>query len=88
MIAVISLIIFLGFYVLYSTSKKAILNTTKVDVWLQNHPKVSKILGLILIAGSFGLLMNYYGIGAGIFIAFIILITIGGLVIILIPLFF
>lgn len=87
MIVIVSLTIFLGFYTLYNTSKKAKLNITKVDKWLQHYPKISKLISLILITGSFGLLMNYYGIGAGIFISFIILMTIGSMIIIITPLF-
>lgn len=86
MILVIIAIVFLGFYALYNTSERALLNTTKVDKCLQKHPKTSSLSGFMLIGCSFGLAMNYYGIGAGTLLTFIVLMTIGSLVVVVSPL--
>lgn len=75
---------FLGFYTLYSASKRRYLN--RLDKLLQNHAKVSKPIGLLLLISPFILLIRAYGFTAGIFIAIISLITISSLVVILAPL--
>lgn len=85
MLIAITLIIFSGFYCLYNTSSRAILNNTKLDLWLQAHPKFSKPAGLVLILLAHILSGFHYGLAAGIFMALIILMTIGSLTILLIP---
>lgn len=80
------LLVHIGFYFLYSTSKRAKLNNTKVDLWLQNYTKISKLSGALLLIAAFGLSVILYGIGAGIFVAFILLMTIGSLIVVLSPL--
>jgi Mg/Co/Ni transporter MgtE len=86
MVIEISIYVFIGFYAFYNTSKRAKLNSTKVDRWLQNHTLISAIIGFVSLVYSFGMLINYFGIAAGIFIGFIVLMTIGSLVIVLSPL--
>lgn len=86
MIVLISILIFLGFYAFYSTSKRAKLNNTKVDIWLQNSPKVANAIGWGCIIGGFYVLIHHLGIGAGIFTAIIILMTVGSLIIVVSPL--
>lgn len=80
------LLVFLGFYSLYSTSKRAKLNNTKIDLWLQDHTKISKLSGALFLIAAFGLSVILYGIGAGIFVALILLMTIGSLIVALSPL--
>lgn len=80
------LFVLIGFYSLYSTSKRAKLNNTKVDLWLQNHTKISKLSGVSLLIAAFGLSVILYGIGAGIIVVFILLMTIGSLIVVLSPL--
>lgn len=80
------LLVLIGFYSLYSTSKRAKLNNTKVDLWLQNHTKICRPFGILLLIVAFVLSAILYGIGAGIFVAFVLLMTIGSLIVVLSPL--
>lgn len=71
---------------MYSTSKKVKLKKAKANKWLQDHTKISKSFGVLLLIAAFVLSTMLYGIGAGIFVAFILLMTIGGLIVVLSPL--
>lgn len=75
-----------GFYALYNTSKKAVLQKDRVSVWLQANRGVSKSLGIFCLLISFVLLVIEQGIGTGILTGFILLMTVGSLIIILSPL--
>ncbi len=86
MLLPITLFIFLGFYCLYNTSKRAVLNNTKFDLWLQKHRKFSKLAGVVLLLAAHILSCLHYGTAAGIFVALIILMTLGSLIILLFPL--
>jgi hypothetical protein len=86
MLLPISLLIFFGFYGLYNTSKKAVLNNTKLDLWLQKHRKFSKLTGVVLLLAAHVLSCLHYGTAAGIFMALIILMTIASVIILLFPL--
>jgi hypothetical protein len=87
MITIASLIVFLAFYTLYYTSKRAALSyDLGFEKWMKNNPKQTKItgLGLLLIAYTFWLFTQSLGCGTLMF--FIQLMTIGSLIIILTPL--
>jgi hypothetical protein len=71
---------------LYSTSKRAELRKDSLSVWLQGHTLFSTIGGLLLLAASFVLLVIALGFAVGIFAAFILLMTTGSLIILLVPL--
>ena len=87
MIAFISLNIFLGFYVLYNTSKKATLaSNLQIERWIQQNPKPSRLLGLAMLALAYGFLISLKAIGVSSLIYFIQLMTIGSLIVILAPL--
>ena len=86
MIVLLFLLVFLGFYASYSSSKRAKLNHTIIDRWLQDHTKISQPFGVLLLIAAFVLSAKLYGIGAGIFVAFILLMTIGSLIVVLSPL--
>ena len=86
MISIISIILFLGFYTLYNTSKRAQLyDTFKIKKWFQKNELFGKIFGLTLLLISLILLINTNGITSGILIWFIMLMTIGSLIIIIAP---
>jgi hypothetical protein len=83
----ISTLVFAGFYMWYSTSKK--MPTQSIlgfEVWLQQKQGTAKLLGSLLLAIACGLSMAFLGIGAGIFTFSIVLMTIASLAILLVPL--
>ncbi|UGU15550.1 hypothetical protein LS482_17945 [Sinomicrobium kalidii] len=87
MTTLITVITFLGFYALYHTSKRALLfRSFKVEQWMQANRKRAGAGGLSLLAAALVLSVVHYGFGAGIFAFFVILMTLGSLVVILAPL--
>ncbi|AWW32817.1 hypothetical protein DN752_23220 [Echinicola strongylocentroti] len=86
MITLAAFIVFLGFYLLYNTSKKAQLHQThRLEIWAHHYPNQSKVIGLLLFL--VGLLIAVFdsGLGAGIFTFFVLLMTIGSLVVVVTP---
>lgn len=81
-----TLVLIAGFYALYNTSEKAVLQKDRVSVWLQHNRSISKVIGILFLIVSFALLVAEQGIGAGILTGFILLMTVGCLIIILSPL--
>ncbi|MGS2760706.1 hypothetical protein [Sinomicrobium sp. M5D2P9] len=80
-------ITFFGFYALYNTSKRAILShSLKIERWMQAHGKESKAGGLSLLFVALVLSVLHYGTAAGIFAFFVILMTLGSLIVIVAPL--
>ena len=86
MITLAFLICFLGFFACYATSKNATLPTLRLGEWLQEKPVLSNVVGMFLMVNSCILLVLILGLGSGILTFFIMLMTIGSLVIILVPL--
>ncbi len=83
----ISLLTFIAFYLLYSTSKKmSVVRNLGFEQSTGEHKKTSKYVGLALMILSLGLSCFYWGLGSGTFTFFIILMTIASLVILLAPL--
>lgn len=87
MITLLSACTFIGFYLWYATTKRI-----KVEPWLglepwaKQHHKESKILGSLFLLLASGIAVYFYGLGAGSFVFVVALMTIGCLVILLIPL--
>ena len=81
-----TLVLTAGFYALYNTSEKAVLQKNRVSVWLQHNRNISKIIGILFLLVSFALLIAEQGIGAGILTGCILLMTVACLIIILSPL--
>lgn len=75
-----------GFYILYSTSDRAVFVRRKHNTYLYQHKKFSKALGGLMLLASLILFMVNLGIGVGFFFALISLMTISSFVIILFPL--
>lgn len=87
MITLASLIVFLAFYSLYYTSKRATLSyDLGFEKWMQKNPKQTKVTGLILLMLAYFLWLYTQSICCGTLMFFIQLMTIGSLIIILTPL--
>lgn len=87
MTTLIVLITFTGFYLFYNTSKKADLNRSDIlEIWVQDHHQVSKYIGCLLFIVAVVLSILYFGVGSGIFSFFVILMTVGSLIVLLSPL--
>ncbi|KAB5488223.1 MULTISPECIES: hypothetical protein [Flagellimonas] len=83
----ITLLIFIGFYLLYGTSQKmAMTGSLGLEKWIGGHAKISKYSGSALLIVSLGLSCIYWGAASGTFTYFVILMTIASLVILLAPL--
>lgn len=83
----ISLLTFMAFYLLYSTSKKmSAVGSLGFEQSINEHKKTSTYIGLALMIFSLGLSCFYWGLGSGTFTFFIILMTVASLVILLAPL--
>ncbi len=81
------LLIFLGSFVFYNTSKKAQLSSKSVvETWLQSHRPYSKIIGSIFLISALLLSVNNFGLTSGIIFWLVILISVLSLIIIISPL--
>lgn len=87
MITIASLIVFLAFYTLYYTSKRAALSyDLGFEKWMKKNPKQTKITGVSLLVLAYILWLYTQSLGCGTLMFFIQLMTIGSLIIILTPL--
>ncbi|UUF15793.1 MULTISPECIES: hypothetical protein [Flavobacterium] len=87
MITIASLIVFLAFYTLYYTSKRAALSYDfGFEKWMKKNPKQTKITGLTLLVAAYAIWLFTQSLGSGTLMFFIQLMTIGSLIIILRPL--
>ncbi|MCD0469623.1 hypothetical protein [Flavobacterium sp. JAS] len=87
MITIASLIVFLAFYTLYYTSKRAVLSyDLGFEKWMKKNPKQTKISGFVLLLLAYSLWLFTQSLGCGTLMFFIQLMTIGSLIIILKPL--
>ncbi|MDC6386417.1 hypothetical protein D2V93_04930 [Flagellimonas taeanensis] len=83
----ITLLIFIGFYLLYGTSQKmAMAGNLGLEKWIGGHARISKYSGSALLIISLGLSCLYWGAASGTFTYFVILMTIASLVVLLAPL--
>lgn len=87
MITVASLIVFLAFYTLYYTSKRAVLSyDLGFEKWMKNNPKQTKIAGVLLLTMAYTMWLLTQSLCCGTLMFFIQLMTVGSLIIILAPL--
>lgn len=87
MITIASLIVFLAFYTLYYTSKRAVLSyDLGFEKWMKKNPKQTKITGLALLVTAYAMWLFTQSLGCGTLMFLIQLMTIGSLIIILMPL--
>ncbi|CAM3575854.1 hypothetical protein [Flavobacterium chungbukense] len=87
MITIASLIVFLAFYTLYYTSKRAVLSyDLGFEKWMKDNPKPTKLIGLSLLVTAYAMWLVTQSLGCGTLMFFIQLMTIGSLIVILQPL--
>ena len=87
MLTAIVFLSFLGFFLLYNTSKKAELSHMLfLEKWTQARSGAAKAAGLLLLSLALAGSVNYWGTGAGIFSFLVILMTIGSCVVLIAPL--
>ncbi len=87
MVTCISLLVFVAFYLLYSTSKKmAGVGVMGFEKWVVDHHSASQYVGLALLIISLGLSIWLWGLGSGVFTFIILLMTVASLIILLAPL--
>ncbi|AWK03864.1 hypothetical protein HYN56_06330 [Flavobacterium crocinum] len=87
MITIASLFVFLAFYTLYYTSKRAVLSyDLGFEKWMQKNPKQTKIIGLTLLLTAYIMWLFTQSLGCGTLMFFIQLMTVGSLIIVLAPL--
>lgn len=86
MASIILFLVFIAFYVLCNTSKKAVLNPNfGFEGWLSKQHKMGKLLGLFILVISCLLSAIYFGMGTGVLYFFIVLMTLGSLIVLLNP---
>ncbi|MBX2921135.1 MAG: hypothetical protein KF746_03000 [Chitinophagaceae bacterium] len=77
---------FLGFFMLYNTSRKAKLSAKgPFEKWLQQHRAAAKATGVLLVVISFVMLSLKDGLGVGMLTAFLLLMAAASLIIIIAP---
>ncbi|MEM6634124.1 MAG: hypothetical protein AAF694_30890 [Bacteroidota bacterium] len=87
MTSLITILVFLGFYLWYATSKRIKIEPLLgIEPWSQQKNKESKLLGSLFLSLALGASMYGYGIGAGAFLFIVVLMTLGCLIILIIPL--
>lgn len=87
MIAISCLLFFVGFHVLYNTSRRAKLNPPFLyEGWARHNVAAAKLSGLLLLIFAFITMCVAQGLGAGIFFGIVALMTAGSLVVLLAPL--
>ncbi|MEW2923161.1 hypothetical protein AB1A65_16955 [Muricauda sp. ANG21] len=87
MVTLISLLVFIAFYLLYSTSKKmAGVGVLGVEKWVVDHRSTFQYFSLALLIITLGLSIWFWGLGSGVFTFCILLMTLASLVVLLTPL--
>lgn len=87
MIASSVLLIFLGCFALYNTSKKALLTSnSSIEKWMQGNQKLSKIIGLAFLVVGLVVATFNFGNTSGIFFWMFIITAILSLLIVIYPL--
>jgi divalent metal cation (Fe/Co/Zn/Cd) transporter len=87
MITIAVCVLFLAFYTLYYTSKRASLTYRfGFEKWMRNHPTATKIIGLCLLVVAYFLWIYSIGLVSGSLFFAVALMTIGSLIVILKPL--
>ncbi|SEM15957.1 hypothetical protein [Olivibacter domesticus] len=87
MLTTITSLTFLGFFLLYNTSQKALLSSTiRFILWIKANPHFGKFIGLLLLLAALTGCILHFGLGAGIFSFFVILMTLASATVLLAPL--
>ncbi|KGL62984.1 hypothetical protein PHEL85_0012 [Polaribacter sp. Hel1_85] len=87
MVSITIFIVFISFYLFYKTSKKTIKHSPKkLDKWIVNNNQLTKIIASILLLNSIIASIYLFGFASGFLLFFILLMTVGSLIIIVAPL--
>ena len=87
MVSITIFIVFISFYLFYKTSKKTVKhNPKKLDEWIVKNNQFTKIIASILLLNSIIANIYLFGFASGFLFFFILLMTIGSLIIIVAPL--
>jgi len=82
-----NLLVFAGFYLWYATSKRArVAETFGFESWALRQKRQARVLAGSLLLGGLFTAAASYGLGAGIFLYLVVLMTLGSLIILLYPL--
>ncbi|UZR98511.1 hypothetical protein [Chondrinema litorale] len=87
MIIISLLMLCVGFFAIYNTSKKIALGQSIVEKWLQQHQLVAKLISLTSFIFSISYYTNVFGFGAGVFFILVAIMSVASLMILLIPIF-
>lgn len=80
-LSMVSFLVFSGFYSLYASSDQ-----TSIHNRLLCRPTIAQAIGSGLLLVALALAISTEGLGSGIFTFFIILMTLGSLIVLLVPL--
>lgn len=86
MITLAALFVFLGFMLCYFTSEKAALPKMKFVGKVKENMRFAKLTGVLLLLWAMVLAIVYSGLATGILTFFILLMTLGSLVVLCVPL--
>jgi hypothetical protein len=87
MVSLLALFVFIGFYFWYAGSERVKPDgVLGVESLIRKHSYIGKTVGTAFLILSCSLSVLYLGFGAGIFTFFILLMTLGSLIILLAPL--
>ncbi len=85
--SIVCILVFFGFYFLYSTSKKTTLRPVlNFEKWIDMSLKSTQVIAISLLFVAYLLSIYLDGMGSGTLLFFIVLMTIGSLIIVLVPL--
>lgn len=86
MISLISILVFIGVYLWYATSRRLQLDTLLgMEAWSRENPLCSKVTGSLLIVTSGWLAVGSLGVGAGILTMLVLLLNVTSLVVLCTP---
>ena len=87
MVTAIIILIYMGSYISYCSSKEASVNTNlKINEWLLKHFKVARYGGFLLLLASSFASVYHFGTTAGILYCIITITTVMGLIVVFSPL--
>ncbi|MEO9571717.1 MAG: hypothetical protein ABJH82_01475 [Polaribacter sp.] len=87
MISITIFIVFISFYLFYKTSKKTVKHSPKkLDKWIVKNNPFTKIIASILLLISIIANIYLFGFTSGFLLFFILLMTVGSLIIMIAPL--
>lgn len=87
MVTLIVVLLLSGFYLFYNTSQKVQLSRTLfIEKWAQDNSIAARYFALLLFIIGLVISIFSFGIGSGVFLFFVILMTVASLVVLLAPL--